>query len=76
MSYKNTHKSAMSFAQYDVEKRDVPLKTSFFKQIKTLIDWTLIEKELKKIIRAGKKQRRQKLYNPIILFKMQLVSIW
>jgi len=64
----------MSFAYYDVERRTS--KNKFFKQINTLIDWIPIEKELKKIIRAGKKQRGQKPYNPMILFKMQLVSIW
>ena len=51
-------------------------KNKFFTQIDTLIDWNPIEKELKKIYRGGKKERGQKAYNPLILFKMQLVSIW
>lgn len=64
----------MSFAYYDVERRTA--KNQFFKQIDQIIDWTPIEKELKKIVRVGKMQRGQKAYNPLILFKMQLVSIW
>ncbi len=48
----------------------------FFKEIDTLIDWLPIEKELKKVVRSGKKERGQKAYNPLILFKMQLISIW
>lgn len=64
----------MSFAFYDVERRTS--KNKFFKQINTLIDWEPIEIELKKVYKAGKKQRGQKAYNPLLLFKMQLVSIW
>lgn len=63
-----------SFAYYDVERRTS--KNKFFKQIDTLIDWSPIEKELKKVYRGGKKERGQKAYNPLLLFKMQLVSIW
>ncbi len=64
----------MSFADYDVERRT--RKAVFFKQIDTLIDWNPIEKELKKVYKSGKKERGQKAYNPLILFKMQLVSMW
>ena len=63
-----------SFAYYDVERRTS--KNKFFKQMDTLIDWAPIEKELKKVYRGGKKERGQKAYNPLLLLKMQLVSIW
>ncbi|MXV38000.1 hypothetical protein GO491_04815 [Flavobacteriaceae bacterium Ap0902] len=74
MGYKNKNTTQMSMAFYDVERRTA--KNKFFKQIDTLIDWAPIEKELKKVYRGGKKERGQKAYNPLILFKMQLVSIW
>ena len=64
----------MSFAYYDVERRTA--KNKFFNQINKIIDWTPIEKELKKSYRGGKQERGQKAYNPLILFKMQLVSVW
>ena len=64
----------MSFASYEVERRTS--KNKFFKQIDRLIDWSRIEKELKKNYRPGQKQRGQKAYNPILLLKMQLISIW
>ena len=74
MSYKPTNTSQMSFAHYDVERRTA--RSRFFRQIDQIIDWNPIEKELKKIVRAGKKERGQKAYNPLILFKMQLVGVW
>ena len=64
----------MSFAQYDVERRTSG--NTFFNQIDKLIDWTPIEKELKKVYKSGKKERGQKAYHPLILLKMQLISVW
>ena len=74
MYYKNTNNSDMSFATYDVERRTS--KNRFFKQINTLIDWSPIEKELHKVVKFGKEERGQRPYNPLILFKMQLISVW
>lgn len=74
MSYKNTNTNQMSFAQYDVDRRTY--KNKFFKQMEVLVDWEAFEKELKKIYKSGKRERGQKAYNPLILFKMQLISIW
>lgn len=51
-------------------------KNKFFLQVNQLIDWRPIEKELKKVYRSGKKERGTKAYNPLLLFKMQLISIW
>ncbi len=64
----------MSFARYDVDRRTA--KCTFFKELDVIIDWDPIEKELKKIYKSGKKERGQKAYNPLILFKMQLVGVW
>ena len=36
----------------------------------------MVEKELKKVYKRGLKERGTKAYNPLILFKMQLVLIW
>ena len=40
------------------------------------MNWSRIEKELKKNYSPGQKQRGQKAYKPILLLKMQLISIW
>ena len=44
--------------------------------INTIIDWKLIEEYLVNHYKPGKKQRHQKAYHPMILFKMQLISVW
>ena len=51
-------------------------KNQFFLQVNQLIAWHPIEKELKKVYKSGKKERGTKAYNPLLLFKMQLISIW
>jgi len=64
----------MSFVSEYVKKRT--RKNVFFSQINQIIDWSPIEKELKKVYKSGKKERGCKAYNPLLLFKMQLVSQW
>ena len=51
-------------------------KNVFFRQVNTLIDWSPIEKELRKVYKRGEKERGCKAYHPLILFKMQLISTW
>ena len=43
--------------------------SQFFKQINTIIDWKPIEEYLVNHYKPGKKQRGQKAYHPMILFK-------
>lgn len=74
MSYKFENRVQMGFSDVYVERRIA--KNAFFLQVNQLIDWLPIEKELKKIYRSGKKERGTKAYNPLLLFKMQLISIW
>ena len=64
----------MGFSDGYVERRIS--KNTFFKQVNQLIDWSPLEKELKKVYKSGKKERGTKAYNPLLLFKMQLISIW
>lgn len=64
----------MSFADFYVQKRIS--KNKFFSNINTIIDWKPIEKELHKICKRGLNERGTKAYNPLILFKMQLISVW
>ena len=49
---------------------------TFFSPSKYLINWTPIEKELRKVYKRGEKERGCKAYHPLILFKMQLISTW
>jgi len=74
MIYKQENKQQMSFQDGYVERRIS--KNKFFLQVNTLIDWNPIEKELKKVYKRGLKSRGTKAYNPLLLFKMQLISIW
>ena len=74
MSYKFENKIQMGFSD-GYEERSIS-KNAFFLQVDQLIDWQPIEKELKKIYKSGKKERGTKAYNPLLLFKMQLISVW
>lgn len=74
MSYKDENKIQMGFTDVYVDRRIT--KNKFFLQINALIDWVPIEKELKKVYKKGLKSRGTKAYNPLLLFKMQLISIW
>ena len=74
MSYKPLNTNQMSFVSEHVKKRT--RKNLFFNQINQIIDWEPIEKELKKVYKRGEKERGCKAYNPLLLFKMQLVSEW
>ncbi|MCY4267018.1 MAG: hypothetical protein OXC67_03935, partial [Flavobacteriaceae bacterium] len=48
----------------------------FFNQINDIIDWESIEALLVDNDQSGKKQRGQKADHPMILLKMQLISVW
>ena len=74
MSYKFENRIQMGFSDSYVERRIS--KNQFFLQLNQLIDWQPIEKELKKVYKKGQKERGTKAYNPLLLFKMQLISIW
>lgn len=72
--YRNIKKLQMGFFDGHVERRTA--KNRFFKQVDALIDWAPIEKELKRAYKKGLKERGTKAYGPLLLFKMQLVSVW
>ncbi|MCY4298081.1 MAG: transposase, partial [Flavobacteriaceae bacterium] len=48
----------------------------FFNQINDIIDWGSIEDLLVENDQSDKKQRGQKADHPMILLKMQLISVW
>jgi IS5 family transposase len=73
-SYKNINDPQRSFVTAYVEKHSQ--KNHFFNEIKQLIDWSSIDQELKKVYKKGLKERGAKAYSPLLLFKMQLISIW
>ncbi len=58
------------------QTRSAYSSSQFFKHINTIIDWKPIEEYLVNHYKPGKKQRGQKAYHPMILFKMQLISVW
>ena len=73
-SYKNINDTQRSFVAAYVEKHTE--KNMFFKHVKEIIDWEIIDHELKKVYKKGLKERGAKAYSPLLLFKMQLISIW
>ena len=72
MFYKNDFQ--MSFAGNYVEKRT--RKNTFFKQINMLIDWSEVEKEIKKVYKRGHSVDGRPAYSGLLLFKMLLLGIW
>jgi IS5 family transposase len=73
-SYKNINDPQRSFVTAYVEKHTE--KNMFFSHVKEIMDWKTIDKELKKVYKKGSKERGAKAYSPLLLFKMQLISIW
>ena len=73
-SYKNINDPQRSFVAAYVEKHTE--RSNFFSDIKKIIDWNVIDLELKKVYKKGLKERGAKAYSPLLLFKMQLISIW
>jgi IS5 family transposase len=51
-------------------------KHTFFKQINRLIDWSEIEKEIKKVYKRGHSVDGRLAYSGLLLFKMLLLGIW
>ncbi len=73
-SYKNINDPQRSFVTVYVEKHTE--KNMFFKDLKKVIDWKSVDQELKKVYKKGLQERGAKAYSPLLLFKMQLISIW
>lgn len=73
-SYKNINDPQRSFVTVFVEKHSN--KNTFFNEIKPLINWRVINKDLKKVYTKGLTEKGAKAYSPLLLFKMSLVSIW
>jgi len=64
----------MGFYDGYVEKRT--RKNTFFKQINMLIDWSEVEKEIKKVYKRGHSVDGRPAYSGLLLFKMLLLGIW
>jgi IS5 family transposase len=64
----------MGFADAYVDKRI--RKNTFFKQINTLVDWQVIDKEIVKVYKRGHSVDGRPAYSGLLLFKMLLIGIW
>jgi len=64
----------LSFASLAASKRKV--NTRFFDQINLLIDWDVIDKEIKKHYQKGKSADGRPSYSGLVLFKMCLLQTW
>ena len=69
---KNT--SQLSFSSISVAKRK--LKNEFFTQMNILIDWSLIEKEIRQHYSKGFSVAGRRSYSGLLLFKMSLLQSW
>lgn len=64
----------MSFVSHHVDRRT--RKSTFLRQINTIIDWLPIEKEINKVYKRGKSVDGRPSYPGILLFKMMLLQSW
>jgi transposase, IS5 family len=64
----------ISFSSVALSKRK--LKSEFFTQMNLLLDWTLIEVELKKYYNKGYSVAGRPSYSGLLLFKMSLLQSW
>ena len=69
---KNT--SQLSFSSISVAKRK--WKNDFFTQMNTLIDWSLIEREIRRHYSKGFSVAGRSSYSGLLLFKMSLLQTW
>ena len=74
MFYQNKNNNQMSFVGGYVERRI--RNNTFFKQINILIDWSEIEKEIRKVYKRGHSVDGRPAYSGLLLFKMLLIGIW
>ena len=64
----------ISFSSVSLSKRKI--KSDFFNQMNLLIDWSLIELELKKYYSKGFSVSGRPSYSGLLLFKMSLLQSW
>lgn len=69
---KNTKQ--LSFSCHTVAKRK--LKNEFFTQMNSLIDWSLVEKEIRLYYNKGFSATGRASYSGLLLFKMSLLQTW
>ena len=69
---KNTQQ--ISFSSISISERK--LKSEFFDQMNLLLDWSLIDRELKKYYSKGYSVACRPSYSGLLLFKMSLLQTW
>ena len=73
--FKSFQSNQMSFFNPHQGRRQTRTQ-KFFNQVNDIIDWEPFEDLLVENDKSGKKQRGQKADYPMILLKMQLISVW
>lgn len=66
--------SPCSFADVLLSRRKV--KTTFFQQIDTIINWDELRVIIESAYKSGQKSTGRPSYDAIVLFKMQLLATW
>ena len=69
---KNT--TQLSFSSIAISTRKV--KNDFFNQINLLVNWSLIDQEIKKHYNKGHSVAGRRSYSGLLLFKMSLLQTW
>lgn len=66
--------SFIGFADFSVERRKI--KSEFFNQVNTILDWRPIEKIIDKHYTKGLSATGASSYPGLLLFKMSLLQVW
>jgi transposase, IS5 family len=77
MAHKNMDIKQMTFGDLSIENSINKNRTyQLLSKLDNLINWSKIEKILKKDYPVGKNERGQKAFNPLVLFKCLLLQKW
>ncbi len=70
------HQHNPTLADSICDLRSRKIKQTFFTQVNTLLDWTVIESIIKIHYKKGKSATGKPSYSGLLLFKMCLLQTW